>query len=284
MYCATVRLWLEAGGSPGHIDQDTLSAWLGARRTRLAPATLNRELKALRRFYAAMRMLGFATVDDAHKIPRNRTVPVRLPRWYTDDQVGLILAAPDVTTFAGMRDHLIIRLLYETGMRSGELVALGVPDILSDRTIYIANGKGGHSRYVPISEEAAALVDRYVEQRATTRPGKRRDLWVTHRGRPLRDGRSVWEIVNRHARAALGFGAAYERIRGARRERPWSGHYPHRLRASMATALLHRGCPITVIAQLLGHADVATTEHYLGVDVEHLRAAIALHPRSGRVE
>ena len=282
MYAATVRLWLAAGGQPGHLDMGTLSAWLGSRRARLAPATINRELKALRRFYVAMRMLGFCVTDEHRKIPRNRRVPARIVRCYTDEQIGAVLAQPDVATFAGFRDHLIMRLLYETGLRSGELVALSTTDILPDRTVFVDRGKGGHSRYVPISGEAMALIDAYLIRRAAMRPGKRAALWLTAHGKPLRNARSIWEIVSRHARAALGLGGGYDRIRTARRSAPWSGHYPHRLRASFATALLARGCPITVIAQLLGHADIATTQHYLSVDLAHLKTAIAHHPRALR--
>lgn len=283
MYTSTIALWLAAGGSPGHVDAGLLAGWLGQRRKRLAPSTINRELKALRRFYVAMRMLGMCDTDAYRQIPPNRRVPARLVRCYTDDQIGMILAQPDVTTFAGFRDHLIIRLLYETGLRSSEIVALTLGDVLPDRTIYVERGKGGHSRYVPISAEAAGLIEAYAARRAALRPGKRAALWLTIHGGALRNARSVWEIVNRHARAALGLGGAYDRIRAAQRNAPWSGHYPHRLRASFATALLARGCPITVIAQLLGHADVTTTQHYLSVDLAHLQAAIAHHPRALRL-
>lgn len=282
MYAATVSDWLAFGGLPGHLRADSLAAWLRPRRARLAPATVNRELKALRRFYAAMRLLGVCTTDEGRKIPGNRKVPPRLVRFYTDDQVGLILAAPDPTTYAGLRDHLIIRLLYETGLRSSELAALGVGDVMPDQTVYVARGKGGHSRYVPISAEAHGLVHAYLDRRATLRPGKCNAMWLSVHGSPLRNSRSVWEIVNRHARAALALGAGFERIRLARRGVPWTGHYPHRLRASFATALLERGCPITVIAQMLGHADVATTQRYLAVDLAQLRKAIAVHPRALR--
>lgn len=280
MYATTVRDWLAFGGVPGHLVAERLAAWLRPRRARLAPATINRELKALRRFYVAMRLLGICITDEARKIPANRPVPQRLVRFYTDEQIGAILAQPDTHTFIGLRDHLIIRLLYETGLRSSEMAALGMGDVLPDRTVYVDRGKGGHSRYVPISAEAAGLIELYTTQRATLRPGKRNALWLSAHGRPLRNGRSVWEIVNRHARAALGLGAGFERIRTARRGVPWSGHYPHRIRASFATALLERGCPITVIAQMLGHADVATTQRYLAVDLAHLRTAMACHPRS----
>lgn len=280
MYAATVRDWLAFGGVPGHLAADRLAQWLRPRRARLAPATINRELKALRRFYAAMRLLGICAADESRKVPSNRKVPQRLVRFYSDDQIGAILAQPDAQTFVGLRDHVMIRMLYETGLRSSELVALGLGDVLPDRTVYVDHGKGGHSRYVPISAELAGLLDAYTDRRAHLRPGKRNALWLTAHGRPLCNARSVWEIVNRHARAALGLGAGFERIRQARGGVPWQGHYPHRLRASFATALLERGCPITVIAQLLGHADVATTQHYLAADIGHLRAAVACHPRA----
>lgn len=282
MYVATVRQWLDAGGQPGHLDTATLMAWLGPRRKRLAPATVNRELKALRRFYVAMRLLGFCTTDEHRRVPGNRLVPVRLVRCYSDDQIGALLAQPDPTTFTGLRDHLMLRLLYETGLRSGELVRLTLGDVLPDATLYVAPPQRGQGRYAPISADTLALIEHYTSQRATLRPGKRNALWLTVYGRPLRNARSVWEIVNRHAWAALGLGGGYDRIRRARGAAPWSGHYPHRLRASCATTLLARGCPVTVIAQLLGHDDVATTQRYLAGDITPLRAAIAHHPRASR--
>lgn len=283
LYLATVADWLAFGGVAGHLDADRLFAWLRPRRARLSPATINRELMALRRFYLAMHMLGIASSDERAKFPRARHQPKRLPRLYTDEQVGALLAQPDTTTFAGLRDHVILRLLYETGMRSSEIAGLTIGDVLPDRTIYVDGGAARHGRYAPISEVMAGLLVTYVERRQTLRPGKRSCLWLTARGAPLRNARSVWEIVSGHARAALGLGGAYERIRAVRKAVPWSGHYPHRLRASMAAAMLGRGCPVTVIAQLLGHADVATTQRYLAVDVEPLRAAIAHHPRATRV-
>lgn len=282
MYVAIARRWLLSGGDASQLDADALTRRLFARRRQVGPATINIELGALRAFYRAMHMLGIAASGEVRKIPRGRKVPRRLLRWLTDSQVGALLAQPDMATFTGLRDHTIIRLLYETGLRAGEMAALGCGDVLADRSVYVVAGKGGHSRYVPISADMLRLLDVYMAKRAARRPGKRAALWITQRGLPLADGRSVWEIVARHARAALGLAAGYDRLRRMPKRRPWTGHYPHLLRASFASALMQRGCPLTAIMQMLGHASLDTTALYLGGDITHLRAAIAKHPRFAR--
>ena len=93
----------------------------------------------------------------------------------------------------------------------------------------------------------------------------------------------MWVIVDRYARRALGLQCGFTRLEKTWSTRPWTGHYPHLLRASFATELMRRGVNLMAIAQMLGHADVATTQYYLGVDIEHLRRAASLHPRAQRV-
>lgn len=282
LYVGAARAWLLAGGSPCQLDQAALTRRLYARRQHVGQSTLNIELKALRAFYRCMALVGIAPLGVERGIPRGRRAPPRLVRWFTDEQVGALLAQPDLATFTGLRDHTLMRLAYESGLRAGELMALGCTDILPDCSVYVACGKGGKSRYVPISVEMFRLLDVYMAARARQRPGKRNALWISHRGLPLAGARSAWEVVNRHARAALGVAAGYERVRRTRNQRPWTGQYPHMLRAGFATALLQRGCPLPGIQQMLGHASLDTTGLYLGADIEHLRAAIAKHPRFKR--
>jgi site-specific recombinase XerD len=112
--------------------------------------------------------------------------------------------------------------------------------------------------------------------------GKNNTLFVTHRGRAFRGGRTVWYIVNRHARAALGIGCGFDRVATTARRKPWTGHYPHLLRASMAAHMLARGCDLVAIAALLGHGSVTQTAEYLATDFPTLRAAAGLHPRAKR--
>lgn len=282
LYVAAARQWLNAGGQPHRLDAEIFNRRLFARRQHVGQSTLNIELKALRAFYRCMGLLGIAPAGIEQQISRGKRAKPRLVRWFTDEQVGALLAQPDLASFIGLRDHTMIRVLYETGLRAGELVALGCGDVLQDASIYVAGGKSGRSRYVPISTELLGLIDVYTSKRGEQRPGKRSALWITQRGLPLAGAQSTWEIISRHARAALGVAAGYERMRRTHKRQSWSGQYPHMLRASFATALLQRGCPLPAIAQMLGHASLDTTSLYLGADIEHLRDAVAKHPRNRR--
>lgn len=279
LYVGVVRRWLAFGGSVDRLSREVLQRWLGARRAQLAaPATINVDLKALRAFYDTMALIGAAPQAESNNVPSNRRTPSKLVRTFTDSQVLAMLAAPDVATFAGYRDSVLMRTLWETGLRATELINLGLGDVLPD-AIYVATGKGGRSRWVPISAELYALLQGYIELRTTTRPGKRVALWVSDKGRALRSRRSVWAIVSRWARSTLGGAMGYDKVRRAARQKPWSGQYPHLLRASMATTLLRHGCPLPAIMQMLGHISLDSTARYLEADISHLRSAIQKHPR-----
>lgn len=284
LYVGIARAWLDAGGSPCRVDPDFLTRRLAARRRKVGPSTLNLELKALRAFYRCMALAGIAATGTELAIPRGKRTPQRLPRWFTDEQVGALLARPDLSTFIGLRDHTLIRLLYETGLRATEMMALRCTDVLPDGAVYVERGKGGHSRFVPIGIDMMQRLDVYLVARAAQRPGNRNALWIRVDGIPLRDGRSAWEIVNRYARRALGCVAGYDRVRHASKRRPWSDQYPHMLRAGFATALLQHGCPLSAIAQMLGHVSLDSTALYLGTDITQLRAAIEKLPRFKNVE
>ena len=233
---------------------------------------------------AWFRWLAIAAPEDWRpvQLPRRKRPPPRLVRALSDAEVGLLLAAPDLTTFVGMRDHFAMATLYQCGLRASELASLQIGSVLPDGYLLVT-GKGGHERLVPYGERWHGLFEAYMRVRQTVRPGKRSVLLVNRYGRGLRDGRSVWVIVNRHARRALGLQCGFHRLVKSYSTRPWTGHYPHLLRASFATELMRRGVNLMAIAQMLGHADVATTQYYLGVDIEHLRQAVALHPRAKRV-
>lgn len=279
LYVGVIRRWLAYGGAVDRLQPDVLQRWLGdRRRQKAAPATINVDLKALRAFYDTMALIGAAPQEESNNCPSNRRVPPRLVRTFSDSQVLAMLAAPDLSTFAGYRDSMMMRMLWETGLRATELVSLGLGDVLPD-AVYVACGKGERSRWVPISGELYQLLQGYLALRVTTRPGKRAALWVSDKGRALRSRRSVWAIVSRWARATLGGAVGYDKVRRAARQRPWSGQYPHLLRASMATTLLRHDCPLPAIMQMLGHTSLDSTARYLDADLGHLRAAMAKHPR-----
>lgn len=280
VYGAAVRAWMLAGGEPGHIDPQCLARYLAKRRRDVSQAAINIDIKALRAFYRLQVALDACAPADLMHIPRQRRPPERVPRTLDADQFAHVLAAIDLDGFVGVRDLTIIRTLYESGLRASELARLEVGDVLPDGVIYVRRGKGGVDRYVPITESTQALLHGYLRARGTTRPGKRSALWVRDDGLPLKNGRSIWEIVSRRVWSALHSRAGFARIQRLAGGRPWQGHYPHELRASYATRLMERGVPIHAIQQLLGHANLATTAQYLAVDLEHLRRAISVHPRA----
>jgi site-specific recombinase XerD len=280
LYLGSLRRWLAAGGEPGHVNSALLARWLAIRRQRVATATVNLDIKALRAFYRLQRSWESVADADLQRLPRQRKPPSRTVRWLTDEQVGEVLGACPLDTFIGLRDYAMLLTLYVTGVRASELAGMQLGDVI-DREVLFVRGKGGKDRYVPIGEQLAGVLDGYVHARSGTRPGKRSAFWLKADGKPLRNGRSVWEIVSKRIWHALGQRGGLHRV--GRGGKPWTGHYPHALRASFATALLHHGMPLTSIAQLMGHSSVDTTAHYLGVDLPYLKAAAARHPRALRV-
>lgn len=281
LYLTAVRRWLHAGGAPGHFDENLFWNFVGARRRALGAEALRMEVKALRAFYAAMHSLGVTVAGVAvPRVPTARATPRRMVRWLDVDQVAAVVLAPDVATWSGFRDHVILRVLAETGIRAGELVALELGDVL-EGWLFVRAGKSARDRYVPLLPDLEATLRRWIGRRGEARPGKRGALFLTRHGHGFRGTWSVWDLVARHTRAALGIACGPFKARELKHStlRPWSGFYPHLLRASLATALLQRGMPITAIAETLGHESVETTTHYLGADVEHLRRELAKHPR-----
>lgn len=282
IYNAALGRWFGYFDDPLLPSKTSLYNWLRARREAVSVATLNSELTAVRTFYRWAHIMEYTATDLSDMLPRSQRAPKRLVRYLDEDQVSALLAQPDLTTFIGYRDHVMMRLAYETGIRASEMVQLELGDILDDRMLFIRAGKGGHDRYVPFSEEMQGLLESWYRVRRTSRPGKSLTLFVTHRGKGFSKGRAVWEIVDRYARAALGVGRGYERIQATRKRKPWQGQYPHLFRAAMATHLLKSGADLRAIQELLGHKSLSTTALYLGVDLDMLRAAIQKHPRNSK--
>lgn len=265
IYASALNRWLEFAADPLDPGRSDIAAWVRARTTALKRSTCNLEFSAVRVFYRWLYVEGYTPVDCSRRLPRTHRAPKRLVRYLDVDQMARLLAAPNLAVWSGFRDHVMLRLLYETGIRAGELVRLTLGDVLPDRVLHV------EGRFLPLSEELARLLMEWQRLRAQVRPGKSATLFLTHHGRPFSRPRAIWQVVNRYAWRALGMRRGYERIQRAAGQRPWSGMSAHLLRASFATALLHSGCDIRYVQALLGHTDVATTARYLGVDIEALK-------------
>ncbi len=271
-YIGDITRLLRHAARGGVVDVDGLTLpvlrrWLAAERvTRHADTTVARRAAATRTFteYAARTGKAQRDVGAGLVSPRIRR---RLPAILTQDQAGRLLTPTEPTQDpADLRDRAVLEMLYASGLRVGELVALDLGDLDREKRLLRAMGKGAKQRTVPFGEPAAdALADWLTRGRAallTERSGAA--VFIGARGGRLGQ-RAVRETVHR-ALAALG-------------DVPQMG--PHGLRHSAATHLVERGADLRTVQELLGHAALTSTQLYTHVSVERLRATYEqAHPRA----
>ena len=231
-----------------------------------SPRSVARAIACYRGFYRFLAIDGRAQVSPAADLQPPRAWKV-LPRYLALKEVDLLLAQPDVTTPRGLRDRALLELLYATGMRVSELIGLRPADVDLDASYLTCTGKGDKQRIVPIGDEAALWVRRYLRDARGALLGKRSSarLFVNARGGgPGLTRVGFWKILKGYARQA-----------GLR-----ASTSPHTLRHSFATHLLERGADLRAIQMMLGHADLSTTQIYTHV-LEHRMRTIydRFHPR-----
>jgi site-specific recombinase XerD len=248
--------WLENRGTEldavGARDLAEYTAALGAARPgrtprRLAPATIARKLAAVRAFLRFT--LGAARVPDAPLAPRR---PRRLPAAPKAAEVDAELASLGAGAPLEIRNRALAELIYSAGLRSRETVELDLADVDFDGESVRVLGKGGKERVVPLGEEAAYWLGRWLQVRPALATGAENALFISARGRRL-DTSTV------------------------RRRLP----HPHRFRHAFATHLLEGGADLRTIQELLGHSSLSTTQIYSHVDGRRLRRVYdRSHPRS----
>jgi len=232
-----------------------------------AASSQARALSAIRRCLVFGVREGVLTVDPSADVHRPK-LPKRLPRGLTLAEVDALLSAPNEATVLGLRDTAMLELMYGAGLRVSELVALRIDDVVRTAGFLRVTGKGDKERPVPIHHGALALLERYERDSRRVllaKTGAWPDaLFVTRRGGAM-TRQNFWKRIRLHARRA-----------GIKTD-----VHPHRLRHSFATHLLEGGADLRSVQQLLGHADLATTEVYTYVSQARLRRLVAeRHPRS----
>lgn len=259
-YCRNRKL------EPARVERSHLVEFLGQLYQRgLDARSVARHLVSVRSFYRYLQQEEIAAADPTLNLEAPK-VWRRLPGYLTLDEVERLLAQPDRSTPAGLRDAAMLELLYATGLRVSELVRVEVSDVQFEMGFLRCLGKGSKERLIPIGKTALAALERYL---AAGRPklGRRpvsSALFLNQHGRPLtRQG--FWKILR-----------AYGRPAGIRTRLS-----PHRLRHSFATHLLERGADLRSVQLLLGHADISTTQIYTHVAQERLKQIYrAHHPRA----
>ncbi|WP_058616415.1 site-specific tyrosine recombinase XerD [Tepidimonas taiwanensis] len=260
--------WLAASGRGlRQASVADLQAYMAARLPGSRVSSSNRRLTVFRRFYRWALREGVRTDDPTLPLLSAKRL-ARVPKTLTEAQVEALLAAPDTGEPLGVRDRAMLELLYATGLRVSELVALRLYEVSLPDQVLRVTGKGNKERLVPFGDVAADWLRRYLtEARPALLAGRRSDdLFVTGRHGQAMTRVMFWMLVKRYARAA-GIAA------------PLS---PHTLRHAFATHLLNHGADLRAVQLLLGHADISTTTIYTHVARERLKALHARHhPRGG---
>jgi integrase/recombinase XerD len=238
-------------------EEADLFAFLGSRKGRASSAA--RRVSTLKRFYRYCLRERRITVDPTLKLDPPKRAP-RFPKSLSEADVEALLAAPDTTTPMGLRDRAMLELLYATGLRVSELVAVKVFEVNLDAGVVRAMGKGSKERLVPLGEEAADWISQYVK----IRTGKSDTLFLTAR-RAGMTRQAFWQLIKRYGARAI----------------PGKKLSPHVLRHAFATHLINHGADLRVVQLLLGHADISTTQIYTHVARERLKQLHAKHHPRG---
>jgi integrase/recombinase XerD len=252
----------------GHSDLADFVADLAAgseERPPVAAATLQRKVACLRSFYRHLRRTDQIT-DDPTTHLRAPKQGRKLPQVLTRDEVAVLLQQPRGTEPPALRDRALLELMYACGLRASEAIGLEVGDVDLETGVLRARGKGAKERLVPIGSAASRALVAYLGRGRPQLVGDRLEaaLFVNHRGTRLtRQG--LYKVVQRHARTA---GLAGKMS-------------PHTLRHTFATHLLAGGCDLRSLQEMLGHADIATTQVYTHLSAERLKDVyFDAHPRA----
>jgi integrase/recombinase XerD len=247
------------------VDGGELSRFLASRyKEGIGNRSSARILSSLRRFYGYYIRENKIKIDPTALI-ESPHIGQPLPTSLSEQDVELLLEAPEVTHVLGFRDRTMLEMLYATGLRVSELVNLKFEQISFRQGVVRIIGKGNKERLVPVGEEAMSWLENYMGQARKTILGERQCdyLFVTNRAGSM-TRQAFWHIIKRHAKKA-----------GISKELS-----PHTLRHAFATHLLNHGADLRVVQLLLGHADLSTTQIYTHIARERLKELHSkYHPR-----
>jgi integrase/recombinase XerD len=237
----------------------------GNGRAPASAATLHRKAACLRSFYRHLRRENLLSDDPTAALSSPRRGK-RLPEVLTRSEVQALLASPKGSDPPSLRDRALLEVLYACGLRASEVIGLEVTDVDLDEGLLRARGKGSKERVVPVGRAAVGAMRTYLAhgRPALVKLTPERALFVNFRGQALtRQG--LYKIVRRHA-STVGLADRMS---------------PHTLRHTFATHLLSGGCDLRSVQEMLGHADVATTQLYTHLSAEHLKDVyFRAHPRA----
>jgi integrase/recombinase XerD len=237
------------------------------RKGGLSPRSLSRHLAAIRmfcRFLTREKLLATDVTQTIDSPKLWRTLPHTLDY----QEIERLLAAPNTRTKLGLRDRAMLEFMYATGLRVSEVANIKLSDINFEAGFLRSVGKGSKERIVPVGKQAIEWIQRYLHEArgAFAKAENLGEVFISTRGKAL-SRKTIWVHIKKYARAA----GITKNIT------------PHTLRHSFATHLLDNGGDLRVIQEMLGHADISTTQIYTHVDQRRLKEThYRFHPRSGR--
>ncbi|MBM3350956.1 MAG: site-specific tyrosine recombinase XerD [Betaproteobacteria bacterium] len=247
------------------VQQSDIQQYLAVRFPQSKPRSVSRLIATLRRFYRYLLRDGKISSDptlqiEAPKLPRS------LPKSLNEDEVVALLNTPNLNEPVGLRDRAMLELLYACGLRVSELVSIKTTEVSVSDSVVRVTGKGNKTRLVPMGEEAADWIARYLREARGEILQKRLSdaVFVTSRGEAM-TRQAFWYAIKRYALLA---GIT----------KPIS---PHVLRHAFATHLLNHGADLRVVQMLLGHSDISTTQIYTHVARERLKQLHSMHHPRG---
>ncbi|KUO50519.1 MAG: recombinase XerD [Desulfitibacter sp. BRH_c19] len=229
-----------------------------------APATISRNRAAIKTFFKFLVNEGILDNNPSETLQSPR-LSRKLPQTLSMEQIDILLQRPRVKTTIGLRDRAMLEVLYASGLRVTELTSLNLSDLELNQGFIRCFGKGSKERIVPLGSMAIFFVTQYLEQarvKLIKKPGEK-SLFVNSMGNRLtRQG--LWKIIKKYAK-----GAGVSEIT------------PHTFRHSFATHLLENGADLRAVQEMLGHADISTTQIYTHLTNSHLRKVYdKTHPRA----
>lgn len=228
----------------------------------LSPTSVNRLISAMRGFYKFLQFDRHITKSPAEDLQSQQTTAY-LPKFLNQDEIDKLLAVPDVSGEIGLRDRAILETMYACGLRVSEVCSLQISDIELDAGILTCKGKGNKTRKVPMGKSAVEWLKSYLAKRRKKESIENQTLFVSVYGRSV-SRQDIFNLVKE-------YGTKIGR----------DDISPHTLRHSFATHLVQNSADIRSVQQMLGHADISTTQIYTHITDQHLRKTYEkFHPRA----
>lgn len=246
-------------------NQADIQQYLAIKFPQCKPRSISRLIATLRRFYRYALRENLIQTDPTLQIESPK-LPRSLPKSLNEQEVEDLLNAPNINDSIGLRDRAMLELLYASGLRVSELVTVKVTEVSTQDGVVRVTGKGSKTRLVPMGQEAADWIDKYLKNARPQILQKRLSdaMFVTNRASGM-TRQAFWHLIKKYAIVA---GIS----------KPMS---PHVLRHAFATHLLNHGADLRVVQMLLGHADISTTQIYTHVARERLKQLHSVHHPRG---